>query len=253
MDAKVVERKTAKHNLREALSQSRGDLKAKPVSQAISQLTALNPTRRPTEMQSLLEGSWLLMNAPRFSGGKRTKDGKYIHTLGRLSSNFFQPTHLSVSINRVIQRIVPMTSNNQLTYNIEIEFTTLDSNFPQMQGVLRNKGQCIVQNDQILQVKFMSEELAPIESENPELMEHWISVFKNQKSLKSLNIGQNLQGFIAKNLFGLERSQGIETQTGKLSLFLNKSPQETLKILYLDAEIRITRGKRGTVTIYQRI
>ncbi|MEB3278422.1 MAG: PAP/fibrillin family protein [Lyngbya sp.] len=253
MDTKAVERNTAKNNLREALNQQGGDPKADAVVTAISQLTALNPTPQATQSRALLEGNWLLINAPDFPGGKRTEDGEYIYTLGRLAFNLFQPTDLKVLINRVLQPILPSNDGEKLTYNIEIEFTTLDENSPKLRGIVRNKGLCSPQNEQSLQVQFIGGELAPLEPENPESMKAWMSVFGNQKSNKSLNIAQKLQSFMAKLLFGLEPPQGIDSQTGKVSFTMKKSPKGSLEVLYLDEELRITRGNRGTVTVCERI
>ncbi len=44
----------------------------------------------------------------------------------------------------------------------------------------------------------------------------------------------------------------IDTQTGKRVFEMKKSPKGILKLLYLDDELRITRGNRGTVLACQR-
>jgi hypothetical protein len=253
MDTISLERNTAKNNLREALNQNGGDPKAEAVVAAISKLTALNPTPQLTQSGALLEGNWLLINAPNFPGGKRTENGQYIYNLGRLAFNLFQPTDLQVLMNRVTQPILPVNNSEQLSYNIEIEFTILDENYPKLQGILRNKGLCYPLNEHTLQVKFIGGELAPIQPETSEDFKTWMSVFGNQKSKQSLNIAQQIQSFVAKLLLGLEQPQGIEHQTGKVSFAMKKSPKGSFKVLYLDEELRITRGNRGTITICERI
>ncbi|WP_413161241.1 PAP/fibrillin family protein [Capilliphycus salinus ALCB114379] len=253
MDTKALDRNTAKNNLRDALNQQGGNPKAEAVVAAISQLTALNPTPQPAQNRSLLEGNWLLINAPDFPGGKRTEDGKYIYSLGRLAFNLFQPADLQVLINRVIQPIFPMNEGEKLSYNIEIEFTILDENYPKLQGIVRNQGVCSPQNEQSLQVQFLGGELAPLDPDNSETLKEWLSVFGNQNRKKSVNIPQKIQSFIAQLLFGLEPPQGINNQTGKVSFTMKKSPKGSLEVLYLDEELRITRGNRGTVTVCERI
>ena len=253
MDTKVAERNAAKSNLRDALNQHERDPKAEAVVAAISQLTALNPTPQPTQSGSLLEGNWLLINAPDFPGGKKTEDGKYIYSLGRLAFNLFQPADLQLLINRVTQPILPIQDGDKLTYNIEIEFTTLDENYPQLRGIVRNQGVCSPQNEKTLQVQFIGGELAPLDPEDPESMKAWMSVFGDQKSKQSLNIAQKIQSFVGKLIFGLEPPQGIDRQTGKASFNMKKSPKGSLEVLYLDEELRITRGNRGTVTACERI
>jgi hypothetical protein len=53
-------------------------------------------------------------------------------------------------------------------------------------------------------------------------------------------------------MFGITKVSDIDSQTGKRAFVMKKSPQGILKVLYLDDELRITRGNREFVLICQR-
>lgn len=252
MDTLALNRNAAKTALREALDQHQGNLKHEEVVEAISKLIALNPTANPAQSGSLLEGSWLLINAPNFPGSQQTQDGQFIYTLGRLAFNQFQPVDLWITINRVIQPVFSTDQGEKRTYNILVEFTTVDKNVPELRGIVRNLGVCFPDKPDTLQVQFTGAELAPLELENAEMMKHWIAVFGNQHQPGSLSVGDRFKSWIASVMFGLERSTELEPQTGKLSFKMKKSPKGTLQVLYLDEDLRITRGNRGTITICER-
>lgn len=49
------------------------------------------------------------------------------------------------------------------------------------------------------------------------------------------------------------KPQGINPQTGQVSFQMRRSPKGKLAILYLDEELRITRGEKGTVLVCERL
>jgi hypothetical protein len=53
-------------------------------------------------------------------------------------------------------------------------------------------------------------------------------------------------------MLGMGKVSAIDTETGKKSFAIEKSPKGLLKLLYLDEELRITKGNRGTVLVCQR-
>jgi len=45
----------------------------------------------------------------------------------------------------------------------------------------------------------------------------------------------------------------MDRQTGRVSFKMQRSPKGKLELLYLDEELRITRGERGTVLVCERL
>ncbi len=54
-------------------------------------------------------------------------------------------------------------------------------------------------------------------------------------------------------MFGIVSSGAMNSKTGAISFTMKRSPKGRLEILYLDEEMRITRGvERGTVLVCER-
>ena len=53
-------------------------------------------------------------------------------------------------------------------------------------------------------------------------------------------------------MFGLVPPQGMNLETGEISFTMKRSPKGRLEVLYLDEELRITRGERGTILACER-
>ncbi len=89
-------RDIAKTALIEALKNNGGDTKNEKVVEAIEKLVSFNPESAPTENSKLLEGNWLLINAPNFPDRQPDPQNRYIYTLGRLAFNMFESVELKV-------------------------------------------------------------------------------------------------------------------------------------------------------------
>ncbi len=70
-------RNMAKTALIEALKMSGGDTNNQEVVAAIEKLASLNPESAPTANQKLIEGNWLLINAPNFPARQNDPQGRY--------------------------------------------------------------------------------------------------------------------------------------------------------------------------------
>ena len=250
MQIQIEEREKAKVALREALAAAGGNTKDKIVLEAIEKLASFNPTTNPAR-SSLSQGNWLLINAPNFPGGELRSDGKYQYTLGRLAFNMFEPVELKIVIDRVSQPILPLPGEEEkYTYNIVVDFTVLDEKAPKLQGIVRNLGVCYPSDDRTLKVKFTGGELLPPDTVE---MNDWLTVFGNQNKSTKLSIADKLKSFFLKVMFGLKLPEAIDKETGKVSFAMTKSPQGSLKLIYLDEELRITRGNRETIVICERV
>jgi hypothetical protein len=249
MDIETQDRKAAKTMLREALATYEGNTKHEAVIAAIEKLASLNPTTEPARSEALMDGQCLLISAPNFPNGEKRADGKYIYTLGRLAFNMFEPTSLKVAIDRVMQSILPVGNGQQRTHDIIVEFTTVDEDTPQLQGIVRNLGICKPADDNVLQVQFTGGELAP---KNQNQIEAWREIFGEQSKPARKGLKEILMTGFLKVMFGIVPPQGMDCQTGRVSFKMQRSPKGKLKLLYLDEELRIVRGERGIVLVCER-
>jgi|SRR5919202_1517066 hypothetical protein len=250
MDIETQDRKAAKTMLREALAAYGGDTKHEAVAAAIEKLVHLNPTAAPARSEALVDGQWLLISAPNFPNGERRADGKYVYTLGRLAFNMFQPTSLKIAIDRVLQPVVPVGDGQQRTHDIIVEFTTVDDYTPKLQGIVHNFGVCEPTHDNILGVQFTGGDLAP---KNENEMEAWKAIFGAQSKPSRRGLKERLMTSVLRIMFGIVPPQGMDRKTGRVSFKMQRSPKGNLELLYLDEELRITRGERGTVLVCERL
>lgn len=245
----ITLRNNAKTALIEALKENDGDTKNEVVVAAIEKLASLNPNPVLTENIELLQGNWLLINAPNFPDRLPDEQNRYIYTLGRLAFNMFEPVKLKVEIERVLQPVFPTGKENEFTHDIVVEFHTCDRS---LKGIVKNLAVCSLKDKDTLQVQFTGGELIPTETQNSEQNRAWQKVF-NQNSPTQLSFVEQIKFLFIKWMFGIGKVFDLDTQTGKKAFTMKKSPKGDLKILYLDEELRITKGNRETVLVCQRL
>ncbi|NER52875.1 MAG: fimbrial protein, partial [Symploca sp. SIO1A3] len=173
----------------------------------------------------------------------------YAYTLGRLAFNMFQPTGLKLVIDRVLQPILLLEDGEQQSHDIIVEFTTIDESLPQVRGIVRNQGVCYPVSDTVLQVQFTGGILAPHPSTN---IKDWQAIFTEQHQSSQKSWQEKLMSGFLKLMFGLVPPQGINPETREVAFTMKRAPKGRLEILYLDEELRITRGQKGTVLVCQR-
>ncbi|MBE9007146.1 fimbrial protein [Fortiea sp. LEGE XX443] len=240
----------AKLALRQALAACGGNTKNNAVIAAIENLRLLNPNPAPTRNGKLLDNEWLLISAPNFPGGDRLRDGKFAYTLGRLAFNMFQPTNLKVVIDRVLQPVFLLGNGEQRSHDIIVEFTTADESFPQLSGIVRNQGVCHPISDTVLQVRFTGGTLAPQDLNS---MDDWQKVFGQQRQSAKRTLKETLMLGLFRLMFGLVPPQTMNPDTGEVTFIMERSPKGRLEIIYLDEELRITCGEKGTVLVCERL
>ncbi|MEA5510133.1 PAP/fibrillin family protein [Crocosphaera sp. UHCC 0190] len=245
----LATREAAKTALRDALKIYDGDVKQAEVKGKIEQLCQLNPIVAPSHSHRLESKEWLLISAPSFPQGEKLPNGKYAYTLGRLAFNMFEPTNLKLVIDAVRQPVVLLGEGEKRSHDIVVEFTIIDEYFPSLKGVVKNLGVCYPADNQTLQVQFTGGSLAP---QNKENLDQWKTIFSQakpaQKSLK-----EQLMSLFLKVMFGLVPPTGMNTETGEIDFKMKRSPKGSLAVLYLDEELRITRGEKGTILVCERM
>lgn len=249
MALKSEKQEAAKAALREALAAYGGDTKNEIVAAAIQKLCYLTSTAAPAQGSPLLDGEWLLISAPNFPQGEQREDGKFVFTLGRLAFNMFQPAELKVVIDRVLQPVLPLGNGEERCHDIIVEFTTVDERLPKLAGVVRNIGVCQPISDTVLKVKFTGGILAP---QDPKKMDDWKAVFGEQRQRSSKSLKEKLMSSVFRVIFGIVPPKTMNSETGEVSFTIHRPPKGNLEILYLDEELRITRGERGTVLVCER-
>ena len=242
-------REQAKAELRRALVAGEGQTNGAEVAASIATLSALNPSAAPAYEDTLLDGDWRLVSAPNFPGKLRQEGGRCIYTLGRLAFNMFQPTDLEVAIDGVRQPVWPTGEGKQRTHDIVVEFSTVPPQLPQLEGIVRNTGLCIPQDRTNFKVWFTGGILAPKPGTN---LEGWRTVFGNPTRRSQLTFQERMAKLVLTLLFGLVPSTRLDAETGEIAFEMKRSPRGSLELLYLDQELRITKGEKGTVLICER-
>ncbi|WP_237265883.1 MULTISPECIES: PAP/fibrillin family protein [Nostocales] len=84
-------------------------------------------------------------------------------------------------------------------------------------------------------------------------MNEWKAIFARQKQSAKRTWKESLLSGFWKLMFGIVSSGAMNSKTGAISFTMKRSPKGRLEILYLDEEMRITRGvERGTVLVCER-
>ncbi len=243
-------RADAKATLKTALQTYHGNTKHPAVSGAIAHLASLSPEAVATRSPLLVDDQWLLISAPSFPGGVLNDDGTYGYTLGRLAFNMFCPLDLQLVIDRVMQPVVPVPGSVQLTHDIHVTFTLRDARFPVLQGMVQNLGVCEPFTDGTLAVEFTGGKLLPVANTD---RHQWQTLFGNPRRQWPTGVKAGLSTLMLKLLFGLVPPQQMDAATGELQFAMTRSPRGQLEIRYLDQDLRITQGERGTVLVCERL
>jgi hypothetical protein len=241
----------AKTELRKTLAQYNGDTKNEKVLAAIDQLIALQPIEAPARQEKLMDGDWLLISAPSFPGGQPLEDGTIAYTLGRLAFNLFQPSSLKLVLEEVRQPVFPVNNGEQeqRTHDIVVKWRSIEAKYQQIKGIVRNLGVCKPIDDNLLEVKFTGGVLEPLPDTDIEI---WKAIFKQCNQPQQRSWVDKLKLFLARLMFGIVPPQEMNEQTGKIFFTMKKSPLGKLSILYLDDDLRITKGERGTVLVCEK-
>ena len=249
-DSPATLREQAKLDLKQALKQHQGDTQAEPVTQAIACLASLNPNPNPRDNPSLLEGNWLLINAPNFPGKLQDPESKFVYTLGRLAFNKFTPANLKIAIARVFQPVLAAETSNCYSYDIIVDFDIVDRDYLQLQGTIKNLAVCSFVDRDTVQVEFTGAELFPRETTQIDL---WLNIFGEDNRTSPMPLLERLQLWLVQKMFGIGEVSPIDRHTGKRYFAIDRSPKGKLKLLYLDDELRITQGKRESILVCQKV
>ena len=265
--------KAAKSKLKSLLQQHRGSTKNPEVMAAIHELAAMNPTQNAVESPLLL-GEFVAHTSPDFPGRIQPEQGQESvvrYTLGRLSFGIFQPHHLVCTIRSVRNSIIDcggdqahefqVDGHKTFTYPIQIDLTihTPKGDLP---ATMCHAALCYVlpEHPNRLGVTFRGGSLTPTYAvrSDPTLMALWEEVFDHAyaKADDERSFMSSVMQYVFKKVFQLSTPTDEDAKrdaTHSVSFDMKRSPRGYLDILYLDEDIRITRGNRGTIIVVERV
>ena len=248
VDTMASARARAKARLREALHSAEDRVSDPKVLDCVEALAIYNPTDAPAKSDALL-GDWYQINAPEFPGDRGVdEEGNRLYTLGQGTFGVFEPKELVCAMGKARNPFVRRKdSSGVVDYTVEIPISFKDAEGRPASGTLVNEAQCEVISDDRLGVKFTGGYLCP----DGEDCEVWNSTFEAAFANYKLRKRDRLMNWLLKRMMGLQKPTGMSTD-GSMTYKMTKSPHGHLDVLFLDDELRITRGNKGTVVIAER-
>ncbi|CAM9957181.1 unnamed protein product, partial [Ectocarpus sp. 12 AP-2014] len=242
----------AKSNLRSALAESGGSTLAEGVGAAVEVLANFNPTSSPAKAWPLHSGEWASVGED-FKGTTRTKDGVEC-TLGRLVFNIFEPVNLPVLIVSIKNIIGDRPENADPAYesNYAISTRWVARDGSGLRGRVEISGTCWEDPsipERVL-VRFSKGSIEPDEGQDLDAWRKVIGV-RDIEGTKDEGLLSTLKEKAARLM--LKGPADDLGPRGELSYEMKRSPKGYLDIIYLDEEMRVTRGQQGALVVVDRV
>lgn len=259
----------AKANLRALLHKHDRSAKHPEVAKAVEELAAMNPTDDAVQ-SPFLAGRFVSLTRPEFPGRIKQEGNAHLdqYTLGRMSFNIFQPNDLVCTIvetrNDLVLAPQQEDANDEsriLAYPLKTQMIvhTPKGDFPasiHMKAVASSDKQPTNR----LGVTFAGGTLTPgaeVRSDSTKLA-LWKEVFADayKKAEAERSYVSSFVQFVFKWLFQLTTPTDEEAdadETNSVSFEMGRCPHGFIDVLYLDEDLRITKGNRGTVVIVERV
>lgn len=185
-------------------------------------------------------------------------------TLGRLAFDIFEPVSLPVRIVKITNSARPRdpsaaSSDGAESWN-PYDLTThfCSRNGSELRGKVVLKGSCTTdpEDSKRLMVRFSS---STIEPENGQDLKAWRSVIglsgsgansgESTKKTRFAALRKRVANLKPKLLFRFQPCAVEPGSSGELTHEMPRSPEGWTDILYIDEEMRITRGNRGSIVV----
>lgn len=153
--------------------------------------------------------------------------------------------------------------DSENSYDAINHFCSLDGSGLRGKVVLKGSYTTDPKNSQRLLIRFFSGRIEPDDSQD---LEAWRKVIglsgfsynHNEPAKKSkfkafASVRKKATNLMLKLAFGFKPPASEPGSGGELSYEMTRSPKGWLDILYLDEEMRVTRGNRGSVTVVTRM
>jgi hypothetical protein len=250
--------------LKKLLSQNGGYTKDPEVVSVIDELIKINPCVDACARTPEFVGEFSALTCPNFPGRLESQPGQehiVQYSLGRMSFNIFQPTKLACTLRSIRNPVVCLgkteDGKNVFSYPLVLDITihTDDGDLP---ATLINEAQCYEHTDIInrLMVSFTGGTLLPTKEvlNDPTMLARWSKTFEGayEKANQERSYWGWISQFFLKLLMGLTYPTDESLAKHSFHFDMKRSPVGHLDVLYLDEEIRITKGNRGTVVVVER-
>ncbi|KAL7550678.1 hypothetical protein ACHAWF_013895 [Thalassiosira exigua] len=227
-------------------------------------------------------GRWRSITTPPFPGKLPDDDaGRSRYTLGRMSFGMFKPTKAVCAVDDIVNVVEPRGSDGGTdggndapptagdkaddenapawtqTYDIEVLMDVEASSGTKLPAKLTNYGECFPQSSTRLGVKFSKGTLEPrFSKDDAASAAAWKETFegavaKEAEARSYLGAAASWAiGALMKAMMGLEPPTDASdfTQT-----YCIKRPYAGyLDVIYMDGDLRVTRGNKGTVVVTER-
>jgi hypothetical protein len=261
-----------KAKLKSLLAKYNGCTQHNEVIDIVNKLSEMNPVGKKCAQDALFAGDYCTITAPTFPGRIKSKnneqDDVVKYTLGRISFNIFQPNKLICTLRSVRNPVHPraeLTKDGRKTFSyhfvLDITIHTPDGDLP---ATMINEAHCYENPDvnNRLMVTFTGCTLMPANelANNTTKLKLWESTFEG--AYKKADEERSYLGWIfqyfLKLLLGLTlpsdnnpgNSKDILKNTFHFSM--KRCPTGHFDLLYLDEDLRITKGNRGTIVVAER-
>ena len=148
------------------------------------------------------------------------------------------------------------------TYPIQIDLTIHTDNGVDLHAIMSHAARCYEMPDHPnrLGVTFSGGSLTPASSvrSDPTLMAIWEEVFDRAyaKAEEERTFMSSIMQYVFKSVFQLTTptdEDAAKDCAHTVSFDMKRSPRGYLDVLYLDQDIRITKGNRGTIIVVERL
>jgi hypothetical protein len=265
VENQACERDQLKTKLKSLLAKHGGSTKHPDIISTIKDLGALNPVGHKALQSPMFCGTFVALTSPNFPGRHKSVAGEQDivqYTLGRLSFNIFQPRNLLCTLRNVRNPVIAQATaekedRDTFSYSFILDITihTPEGDLP---AVLVNEGYCYENKeiDNRLMVTFTGGTLMPADEvkNDTSKMKLWCSTFegayKKAEEERSY-VGRFFQS-VVKALLGLTLPNDDSSTNLSFHFGMKRSPAGHFEVLYLDEDLRITRGNRGTIVVVER-
>jgi hypothetical protein len=264
-------RSLLKAKLKSLLAKYNGCTKNNKIVNVVNRLAELNPTTKNCVQSDCFEGEFYTLTSPTFPGRLKaiTKDQEDIvqYTLGRISFNIFQPNKLVCTLRSVRNPVHLRTVQNKdgrrtFSYHLMLDITIHTPDGGDLPATIINEAYCYEHPDvnNRLMVTFTGGTLMPCHEivNDTTRLKLWETTFHGayQKADEERSYLGWFFHYFLKLLLGLTfpSDHNIQNDILKNSFHfdMKRSPTGHVDILYLDEDLRITRGNRGTIVIAER-
>mmetsp|Transcript_7533 Transcript_7533/g.18825 ORF Transcript_7533/g.18825 Transcript_7533/m.18825 type:complete len:328 (+) Transcript_7533:132-1115(+) len=237
------------------------------VEDTVKKLSELNPHPTNCAQLELFTGDYYTLTTPNFPGRLKTPSGDediVQYTLGRLSFNIFQPNELVCTVKSIRNPVHPQydqydKTTHTFSYPLIVELTihTPDGD---LDATLINRGFCRPHEDKNnrMMVTFRGGSLIPGNKgtvDDGSMLALWDKTFANvyKKADEERSYLGWIYRYFLKLILGLTLpSDAMSHYENAFHFDIKRTPKGFFDVLYLDDDMRITRGNRGTISVLER-